>query len=145
MAIAVLVVLIGIGVPSFRSVVQDNRLATTANALVRSMNVARSEALERGRDVTVEPQSGTDWESGWEVWSDTDDDDNRDADEVIQTIGAPEDAVSINSGVDEVVYVPSGLATTNGCFDITGSGSATARNVDVSPTGRARADTGSCP
>lgn len=143
--IAVLVVLIGIGVPSFRSVVQDNRLATTANSLVRSMNVARSEALERGHDVTVEPQSGGDWESGWEVWSDTDNDGSQDADEIIQTIGAPDGAVSISGGPDEVVYEPSGLTTTNGCFDITDSGSSAARNVDVSPTGRASAGTGSCP
>ena len=40
-------------VPSFRSLIQNNRLATQANELTGTMNFARGEAIKRGQRVTV--------------------------------------------------------------------------------------------
>ncbi len=71
-AIAVLAVLLGVGVPSFQATIQGNRISTTANDLVATFQFARSEAVRRGVNVTVCPSnnqstcSGT-WTDGWVV------------------------------------------------------------------------------
>lgn len=54
-AVAVLAILVGIGIPSFQDMIRRNRLATQTNALVSALSVARSEAVKRGMLVTVCP------------------------------------------------------------------------------------------
>lgn len=71
-AITVLAVLLGIGVPSFRLTLQGNRITTTANDMVAALQFARSEAVRRGVNVTLCSSgdqatcSGT-WANGWIV------------------------------------------------------------------------------
>jgi prepilin-type N-terminal cleavage/methylation domain-containing protein len=50
---AVAAILLGIAMPSFRSFVQNSRLATQANSLVYSLNLARSEAIKLDTQVEV--------------------------------------------------------------------------------------------
>lgn len=47
MTMAMLAILVGIAVPSFRSMMLNNRAASTANALVQVITNARSEAVKR--------------------------------------------------------------------------------------------------
>jgi type IV fimbrial biogenesis protein FimT len=51
--IAVLAILTTVGVPSFRLLVQNNRVTTQTNELVTALNVGRTEAVKRGRNVQV--------------------------------------------------------------------------------------------
>lgn len=51
--IAVLAVLVTLAVPSFTSVINNNRLAANANELVASLQLARTEAVRRNTRVTV--------------------------------------------------------------------------------------------
>ena len=76
-------VLLAIAIPSYRSLVGNNRLVAQANDLIFAFNIARSEAIKRGREVRVMVVSGSDWASGWEIRIDaksdgdyTDDDDD---------------------------------------------------------------------
>lgn len=73
-AIFILAVLLGIGVPSFRDSAVGSRVSSYANDLVASVQLARSEAIKRNATVTVcassdgancEDDGG--WEVGWIV------------------------------------------------------------------------------
>lgn len=58
-AVAVLAILVGIGVPSFQEAVRRNRVATQTNNVISVLALARSEAVKRGTPVTVCPAAGT--------------------------------------------------------------------------------------
>ena len=51
--VAVLAIVLSLGVPSYRALIINNRLTAQANALVASINLARSEAIKRGVRVWV--------------------------------------------------------------------------------------------
>jgi type IV fimbrial biogenesis protein FimT len=72
--LGVAAVLVTVGVPSFLSFVQNNRATTHTNDLVTALNLARSEAMQRGTPVTVCSSTNgttcsgaTDWSNGWVV------------------------------------------------------------------------------
>ena len=51
--LAVLAILIAMAVPSFTSIINNNRLAAQANEVITSLQVARTEAIRRNEHVTV--------------------------------------------------------------------------------------------
>jgi type IV fimbrial biogenesis protein FimT len=98
-AVAVLGILLGVGVPAFREMMAANRLTSMVNEIVTAFTVARSEARKRGIPVTLcaanAQQDGcedtAEWNDGWIVFTDdigtpgvVDDDD-----EVLQVFPAP--------------------------------------------------------
>lgn len=78
--IAIVAILAGIGAPSFLRLIADNTLSTQANSLLADTRFARSEAIKRGKSVTLCPSSdpdayspvcdGSDWKTGWIVFVD---------------------------------------------------------------------------
>jgi len=69
--VVVLIVLLVLGVPEYRRMTENNRQVAAINTIVGDLNLARSEAVKRGRTVTL---CGSDdgatcntanWESGW--------------------------------------------------------------------------------
>lgn len=62
--ITILVILSSIAVPSFQALTQNSRATALANELIAAFNLARSEAVKRGTQVSV---CSADWESGWRV------------------------------------------------------------------------------
>lgn len=74
--LAVAAIVLSIGVPSFANLIKDNRLTTQINDFVASVNLARSEAIRRGKRVTLCPSAtGTScsgsWNGGWVIFEDT--------------------------------------------------------------------------
>ncbi len=74
-ALAVLAVLIGIGAPSFRSLVEDAGLSRAVGTLDGALRYARSEAIKRGQSVGLcargtDTTCGADWTQGWLVYAD---------------------------------------------------------------------------
>lgn len=70
--LVVLAVLVSIGVPNLRQLIQNNRATAQANELLTGLQFARMEALKRKRPVSVCPSRdgatcGTDWAEGWIV------------------------------------------------------------------------------
>lgn len=63
-------VLLGIAIPAFSGLIQSQRLTTSANALFMAVNLARSEAIHRGRRVDLVPLDARQWSSGWLVFVD---------------------------------------------------------------------------
>ena len=76
-ALAVASVLLVVGVPSFRYVTNANRIAGEINGLLGDLQLARSEAIEQGRPVTIcrsvdgaTCAAANTWQSGWIVFMD---------------------------------------------------------------------------
>jgi type IV fimbrial biogenesis protein FimT len=72
--ITILGILMAIGVPSYRSVTNANRVAAEINGLLSDMQTARSEAVKEGQDVSICASSdgktcsgSNSWDAGWIV------------------------------------------------------------------------------
>jgi type IV fimbrial biogenesis protein FimT len=68
--LALIGVMIAIAVPSFAAFTSSYRATSVVNDLLESINLTRTEALKRGRRITLSP-IGADWRNGWTVYVDT--------------------------------------------------------------------------
>lgn len=76
--VVIAAVVLALGVPSFRTMIQDNRIAVQTNDFISSLNLARSEAVKRGTRITMCRSAdrsacgggGVNWEDGWIVFED---------------------------------------------------------------------------
>ena len=76
--IAIVAVLMGIGVPSYRYITYSSRISSELNSLVGSLQLARAEAIKQGLPVTAcSSATGTScsgantWHTGWIVFADS--------------------------------------------------------------------------
>lgn len=67
MTLVIAGVLVSVAVPSFTSVIQNNRAAANANEFLTALAIARSEAVKRGRTVTMTADTATEWADGWTI------------------------------------------------------------------------------
>lgn len=131
-AITVLGVLFGIGVPSFAEMIRNNRLATQSNELVGALNFARSESLKRGIRVSACPANGdvcsggTDWNAGVLVFTD-------DAG-TAGVLDAPNDVLLQRSAASTSGFVAGGVASP-AAISFLPSGAEAAVQVDIYKTG----------
>ena len=65
-ALAISCVLFGLGVPSFVKLMHAHKVKIISYELLTTMNFARSEAIKRNSDVSIEPISLA-WHQGWQV------------------------------------------------------------------------------
>lgn len=149
-AITVLAVLAGIGIPAFSNLMRSSQIAAEANNLVAALTLARSEAMKRGVRVSVCPSNGDpddgctdDWGDGYLVFSDDFGDagklEDPDNDVPIQFFSAPANGVTVVTEADSVVFMPSAaLFDSARSFSISKAGchGSQRRVVDVAPTGR---------
>ena len=67
--VAIVAVLLGIGIPSYNVLRNNNCLVTNANRLVATLQYARSEAAKRNANVSVRARNGS-WRFGFEIVTD---------------------------------------------------------------------------
>lgn len=163
-ALAILGILLGLAVPTFREFSRNNRVAALQNELVTTFNLARSEALKRSTPVAVcaSVDGGAcatedDWAAGWIVFTDatgTLGDFDPPGDELLQrSQGVTGDMrLAASAGVGTAAFVqfqPNGttLPDTNLRFDVywEGCGGERARNVTISPIGTLQSAKADCP
>jgi type IV fimbrial biogenesis protein FimT len=120
--IALLVIVIAIGVPSFQSVIASTRLSSAANEVTGAVHLARSEAIRRNRSVvlcrsvTLAACASADVWDGWIVFTDTNGDGTVSAgEEIIKTgtITAPlvlRASAGISSRANAITFLPNGMA-----------------------------------
>lgn len=65
-AVAIVAILIGVALPSFRDSMVRSTVTQTGNDLVVDLNSARAEAVKRGLNTAVVAKTGN-WNQGWEV------------------------------------------------------------------------------
>jgi type IV fimbrial biogenesis protein FimT len=115
-AIAVMLVLMAIAVPSFRDASRGGQLRTAANDLVTSAHFARSEAIKRNAPVTlcmspdgVNCAASGGWEQGWIVRSDV----------TLRRQSARPSGVRITAaGITNLTFQPTGVDATSAVFTV---------------------------
>lgn len=123
----IVVILMAIGVPSYKYVTTDNRMSTEVNELLGDLQYARSEAVREGQAITVCAQAtatsspscagvgATAWQNGWVIFSDLNND---------QTIDTGDPVLRVQSAfVGGDTFVASGAGANNlGAFTFNRSG-----------------------
>lgn len=156
--LVVTVVLIGViaafGIPSFNSMVQNNRLASQTNELITALQYARSEAISRAQAISVCPTSDQtsctgntdDWEGGWIVFVDTDEDGTpNSAADVIRIWQASSGSADI-SGASVVRYLARGQISAGAQVELQVSlpDADNDRCIRIAPSGRLNTGQAAC-
>lgn len=167
--VAMVAILLSLGVPAMRELIQNNCQATQLNGMMTSLNLARASAVKHGADTVVCVSDGAAppncsstsdaWENGWIVFVDGDSsgttnalDTNGDGawdageDWLLQTYPALECGATLrgNANVDDSVnYNPRGFSVTGTLRLCDNRGAEEARGIVISNTGRPRLATDS--
>jgi type IV fimbrial biogenesis protein FimT len=136
-AVTLMALLAMLAVPSFNAAVLSGQLRASANNLVASAHLARSEGIKRNSVVTLCASSnGTSciaggWEQGWVVLSGT---------TVLERqLGAPEGLKISAGGITSLSFQPTGAGATAATFTVcraTPSVGSEERVVTIDATGR---------
>lgn len=143
--VAILVILLGIAVPSFQDFIQRNRISTQTNDLVADLALARSESIKRGVKVSVCISSngtactaGT-WADGRIVFTDAGTAATVDGtDAILRVTSAVPGGISLSStggAASNVQYTATGGVVSSGDFTLCKTGYK-GRTVQISATGR---------
>lgn len=158
--VAVLVVLVVAVGPSFVEALRSNRVQTQSSALFTALVLTRSEAVKRNHSVILCKSgdgatctTGGNWEQGWLIYPDKDNDASKDSDEaVIRAYGALGGGSTLRTGAlyaNRVIFRSDGTVSAQDSFRICGADgeAAKARKITINATGRPYTElgTGSCP
>ena len=147
--VSILAVLIGVATPSLSGMWLDSQRTTAVNSFVHSVFLARSAALQLGRTVTLcrsvdaqtcSHQTG-DWQAGWMVFVNTDDDlpPVRDTQERVLEVFHPWRGADITSNRTSYSFRPLFHRVVNGAMVFCDRrGSSQARAVIINSAGRPR-------
>ena len=72
MVIAIAAILLTLAGPSFVSAYRNARLNSYTNGMVAAINATRGEAMKRNMFALMQPKDGSDWNTGWIIFVDTD-------------------------------------------------------------------------
>ncbi|MGV8900583.1 MAG: GspH/FimT family pseudopilin [Burkholderiaceae bacterium] len=99
--LSIAAILMSIAVPSFRTLIQNQRMTTNVNDFFAAINLTRSEALERGVRVDMAAAGdGSNWSNGWIVFVDENSNQTLDSNEkLIFTHEAVPTGMSVNSNI----------------------------------------------
>ena len=163
--IVVAAIILTVAIPSFKEIIDNNRLVTQVNAFTTSLAMTRSEAIQRAQQVTMcKSANGTscttsgNWEQGWIVFEDVNGDGSNSGDDTIRVFsGLPTGYTVRVSGnfSDWLAYSRTGMSTGSSgagvaaIFRVCTADAVTtkSRAIDINTTGRARlvANAASCP
>lgn len=123
-ALVVLGLLLAVGAPSFVSIFQINNIAEASNRFVSSLTYARNTAISSNVSVVMclanddrdDCDNDGQWEDGWIIWADLDNDNALDGNEniLLDERGLPLGfslRATNNSFVNRIDYSPTGDAT----------------------------------
>jgi type IV fimbrial biogenesis protein FimT len=113
-------ILFSVGIPSYRTVTNSNRIAAEVNGLLGDMQYARAEAIRRGQTVSVcasadgaSCSNATTWETGWLVFSNPNGDTTVDPGDTVlraQAALGGTDTFQASNGVAAVTFNREGFA-----------------------------------
>ncbi len=119
-AVAIAAILLGLGAPSMRTYLENQKVTAVMNTISSGINLARSTAVESRQPVGVcSTTNGTtcagvaDWDRGWMVWVDSDQsgDFTAGVDEIVRVDVNQESNMTVTANINRLVYSPSGLLT----------------------------------
>ena len=126
--IAIAAILLSIAVPSFTTIIRNNRITAQANEFITTVNLARSEAIRRGTTITVTSASGTNaWQSGWSMTQGA---------TVLRETAALPGGNTLASGASAFAFNSQGYSNTADTLKLCNSGTTKGRQIDIALTGR---------
>ena len=144
-SITVLAILLMLTLPSFKTLIMNNRVLAQEDALANSLNYARNVALSQNVTTVTCPMKtqgsatcGTNWQNGWIVVSQPAAGGNILLQSHVSGINDPVlSSVAISAGAaTSVTFDSRGIATTQANFKVCDNrGGAFAQSVEVLPTG----------
>lgn len=153
--LSILAVLLGIGLPSLVTFINNSQMTTQANDLIYSFHMARSEAIKRGAQTQVAAVNGS-WSNGWRIQADTNNDgDYLDAADILLQWeplagGSALVAVATNAPSSSVISFSSRGAVVpgNASFVLTltpaDCDNIASRIISIQPSGRPQIARGDC-
>jgi type IV fimbrial biogenesis protein FimT len=125
--LAIVAILLGIGVPSYRYITNSYRMSAEVNGLLGDLQYARAEAIREGQGVTVcvspdgvNCSGAPTWQSGWVVFSNPTNAANPPAGSVLRMqaafTGRVPDTFVATPAVSAITYNREGFATTAAGF-----------------------------
>lgn len=107
--LAIAAILTTIALPSFQEMIANNRISSVSNELLTSISTARTEAIKRGRSVTIQSNQGNTWEGGWQIFIDGNNNNSYDAGEtLIQTYQSRASAATVRLASNPVAFITFG-------------------------------------
>jgi type IV fimbrial biogenesis protein FimT len=154
--IAVAGILLGLAVPSFSEMIEQNRMASLANQMITALNLARSEAVKRGIPVDLKataPSSADEWGNGWTAWVDLDQDHTMDSGEPLllqmagvsagMTLDSQSNSTLYSFRPDGTMGLPASASETLQLCDSKRAGEK-GRSIDLAPSGRSSISAFTC-
>jgi type IV fimbrial biogenesis protein FimT len=125
-SIMILALLVGLAVPTFRTITANSRTSAATNNLASALAVARSEALRQSTTVSICPSSDQktcdvpDWTKGWIAFTDA----NADGvlgtgDALIQAWPSAGPTMTVSSAAPFLQYNPRGMMNLGGSKTLT--------------------------
>ncbi|MGF1546144.1 MAG: GspH/FimT family pseudopilin [Thiotrichales bacterium] len=142
--------LMSLAIPSYRWMVQNNRVVATTNTLVTAIQMARSEAIKQGVELQLVARDG-DWNAGWDIGIDLDGDGSFDGDgeSILQGWDGPGDGLALSMAANRVSIRANGRARDAAAFVVTPhectSGQNLQRQVNVATSGQVATVAVACP
>lgn len=143
--VVVLGILTAIAVPGFQSWIQSSRTLTVTDELNTAIQLARSEALKRRKNVIIcranaafnACEDGADWSSGWLT--------REVSGQMIRVWEAPA-GTTVSGPAAGITFRSNGLSSAAGNFEVQNGGCADSkkRTIAVSATGNTTASQGTC-
>ena len=136
--ISIIAILAAIAIPSFYSLIRNERIKSASYNLFASLTVARSEAIKRNDDVTITPVTAGSWQDGWQVSAGGNVIKNQEALSGIAVSGAPASLIYKRTGRLSAAATPSFQ------FDINPADSNFIRCLTIELSGLPRTKKGAC-
>lgn len=122
MVLVIVSIVMAIGVPSYKYVITNNRMASEVNGLLGDLQFARGEAIKEGQTVTLCSSSdgatcnglANKWNIGWIVFSDPNNNQTVDAGETIYRVQRAflgSDAFAADNSATAVTFNREGFAS----------------------------------
>jgi len=151
--ISIAAILAAIAAPSFTKFIDESRDRAVVQQLLKSLIVARSEAVVRGATVTVSAINGN-WANGWQSWVDADGSGSYDDGEAIQTNTSGSAGATITgdrggTAITNVAFTRDGFLNDTAAIAISYRTSpeycSRDRNITIGLTGQVSLSERSCP
>ena len=136
-------IMLAIGVPMFEEFIKDQRAKSTSSDLSVALLLARSEAVKRNAEVTLEPaDGGDDWSVGWTIESPEDGEPD-----ILNHVQPGDIEITEINDLEEITFSPAGRADAAAVFEINVDTEVddVCRRVSVQLDGRTSAEKMDCP
>ena len=133
--LAVMVVLMGIAVPSFRAFIGSQKVKTGSYELMTSLVIARSEAVKRNAGVTITPSSSSAWANGWTVAGGGATLHSQETISGLTVTTYTDSGCTAAGTVASIAFNGSGRTSASSCYKFTAPNTTNARCVKVDLTG----------